>query len=1172
MLEIRLFGRFELKIDGLKVASSSRKTTALIAYLALEGATPRSELAHQLWTDSTEEAARRSLRQELWQIQKTALGQELHLEGEHVGLSNAVELDVQLFPALLETGDLTAALDLYRGVLLEGFKISGASAFEEWLEVKREFFAGLRRNALAKQAENLEAVGDLRGALTAHVELLNENPLLEAHQRDAIRLLAMLGEPALALERFEGFKQLLQDELSLEPLAETVRLANRVRASEILEPNLKSKAFQVGDALTSPLVGRDVAWKLLEQPRAGLTVVVGAPGVGKTRLVEEFARTKNTSLWFYASEVALETPLYPVAQALRFALENPATRLKLDQLDQVWKTEVSRLIPELGAGTNSSAFESPSANGRARFLEGLSRAILAISEANSLIVFDDLHWADSSSLELFAHLIERGRTNLETPRCIASARELELEENTAVQTLLKNLKRQDQLQHIKLEKLGEADVQAMVQSMSGSSSASLFSKRLCQATAGNPLYLMQTIRHLFEIGTLFANEHGWNTAFDETTSDYAELSIPASVFEAVLERVAHVGGEAKRVLEAASLAEDGFGLETLLGATALSEWQGLEALERLTATNLLVPHGDGYGFPHDLVRRALEESLSSERKRILHKRLASTLERNQAAPEAIARHFEMAAKPADAAPWRVKAAKAAERLYAWDEALEHYQQALLDGVTDRVAVEVLQARIILWARLTKPLEQEAELNAVDTLVARMADPTLIAEVDLARANFLNHIGRSKESLDIADRALKHDLTPNLTSRAHAIAGSALRRLGRMKDAESRLLLALPGAEGVWLGNTHSLLALCAMLRHDSSASKFHNQAGLAAYERAGDQIGICTALQYAGILAKEQGQSAEAVQFEERALEIARAHGDARHMTSILGRLAYALLDLGRVDTAQKFLEEGLSLVQNANLHTQFQNLYHYLGLVQSFKGGLGHAMTSLRTAIESFDKIEEVEGQVTTRVGLAALLVLARDFGNARRLLEEAQTLFEQVDIESCFWRVQLGFADLEFAESQPLEVLERLGRSSLLKYPQTSDELLEIDVLTIKAKLALGMALDFCTAPTVQTTPQLQVAFINVQLQIATARRVVRTDDLETARHLLQSGRIAMPDMLELQRALADVLESTAPHEARAFRDQANRCALEMAQTLPFELQAGFLANYGLETTRLEFVQNAL
>ena len=119
MLEIRLFGRFELKIDGLKVAPGSRKTTALIAYLALEGVTPRSELAHHLWTDSTEEAARRSLRQELWQIQKTDLGKELHLEGESVGLSNAVELDVQLFAALLETGDLTAALDLYRGVFLE---------------------------------------------------------------------------------------------------------------------------------------------------------------------------------------------------------------------------------------------------------------------------------------------------------------------------------------------------------------------------------------------------------------------------------------------------------------------------------------------------------------------------------------------------------------------------------------------------------------------------------------------------------------------------------------------------------------------------------------------------------------------------------------------------------------------------------------------------------------------------------------------------------------------------------------------------------------------------------------------------------------------------------------------------------------------------------------------
>ncbi len=913
MLEVRLFGRFELKIDGLKITSSSRKTTALVAYLALEGVTNRSELAHHLWTDSNEEAARRSLRQELWQIQKTELGIELHLEGEHVGLKNVTELDVELFPALLEAGDLTAALALYRGELLEGFKISGASAFEEWLEAKRELFAGLRRDALVKQAILLESVNDLRGALQTHLELLNENPLLETHQRDTMRLLAMLGDPALALTRFEQFKRLLQVELGVEPLAETTQLANRIRASQVLVPSLKP-LLPKEILFRLPLVGRDTAWALLEQQKAGLIVLLGVPGVGKTRLIEEFARTTSGVFWLHGSEVATETPFYPVAQALRAALENPDQFAKLDALEQVWKIEVARLIPELGAGINSSAFATPTPDGRARFLEGLTRALLAISDTTGLIVFDDLHWADTSSLELLAHLIAVSQVLPQMPCLIATARELELEGNIAAQTLFKNLKRQNNLQLIVLEKLSQADVQIMVQNMSGSDNANLFSKRLFTATAGHPLYILQTIKHLFEIGILYKDEQGWNTTFDDTTSDYTELPMPSSVFEAVLERVEHLGGEAKRVLEAASLAEDGFGLEMLLSATALSEWEGLEAMERLTNTNLLMPaqNTGGYCFSHALIRRAVEESLSTERKRILHHKFALALERTHGLATQIARHLEHASKPKQAVTWRVQAAREAHKVFAFQDALDQYAKALSNGLEGMARYEAFDARVGLYLITGQLTAVMTEVELVKAFVAESNDPRLEIRFELGMASLSFHTEQFSDSLQRSQITLaRTDLLP--IERAFALynAGIAIMNQSYLEANSEQLQVAnLLFRDSLELQTdqsselivfTHNSRAMCLLELGELELAKTHINLALNLIDRRADRILRVNAWRVAGEIEWVSGNLTAGKELLERALREAREIGHSLYERFILTSFVRRYLEAGEPEMARAY-------------------------------------------------------------------------------------------------------------------------------------------------------------------------------------------------------------------------------------------------------------------------------
>ena len=216
----------------------------------------------------------------------------------------------------------------------------------------------------------------------------------------------------------------------------------------------------------------------------------------------------------------------------------------------------------------------------------------------------------------------------------------------------------------------------LVQRLSGSEGGVRFAARLNAATDGNPFFALETIRALIEAGELSVDpEQGWSTRYDETTTDYAELPLPASVVEAVRSRVARLGPAVMRLLESAALAEDGSTLAELQGATALSDWEALEGIETAIAAQVVAREGDGYRFVHDLVRTAIASGLGIERRRLLHARLAAALEPVEASAARVALHWEAAGAPARASAAWVRAGKAALTLHAHREASTHFVRA-----------------------------------------------------------------------------------------------------------------------------------------------------------------------------------------------------------------------------------------------------------------------------------------------------------------------------------------------------------------------------------------------------------------------------------------------------------------------------------------------------------------
>jgi DNA-binding SARP family transcriptional activator len=331
-LELSLLGAARVRMNGLDVSLATRKALGLLAFLALEGTTSRSKLADLLWSDMDEDAARNNLRKEVFRLRETALRDFLDVSASSLALTN-VQIDVNVF---LEAEDDTA-LEVYNGDFLAGVEISGASAFEDWLEAKRELFKNRFARLLAARAVKLEALGDLRAALETRLKLLETDPLQESFHREVMRLHWRLGERTQALERFSVLERTLELELGLKPLPETLKLLKNIETSNAAQPEAEqaSAAVRTPALHRPPFIGRDDEWAWLEGKTHGLVLVKGEAGIGKTRLVEEFARMHGQTVTLRGFESAASTPFYPVAETLRWLLETE--QLELDNLEPVWK-------------------------------------------------------------------------------------------------------------------------------------------------------------------------------------------------------------------------------------------------------------------------------------------------------------------------------------------------------------------------------------------------------------------------------------------------------------------------------------------------------------------------------------------------------------------------------------------------------------------------------------------------------------------------------------------------------------------------------------------------------------------------------------------------------------------------------------------------------------------
>lgn len=911
MLEIRLFGSPEIWLENEPVKLNRRKTRAVLYYLAAQNhSVQRAQLLELFWLDLPRSQALQTQRSTLYNLRQ-ALGDKIQIENDQIQLQSDVQVDVRRFESGLkkppeDIQELVGVIELYRGDFLEGVDIPDNQAFEDWIVIERERYRRLAIRGLSVLSKRYESIGDYHHALASLDRALSYDTLQEDIHRERIRMLYFSGDRPGAIRHYDYLRRLLDDELGVPPMKETRDLYNDLVNDRLIMPvkpvssptlDLRHvKRTEITGQL--PFTGRRTELEYLQDKIAPgrLLVIEGEPGIGKTRLVQEFLK-KTSSLVVAAAAREMEhtLPYLPWIEGLR-GLRNLDDWPKLQAYLQgnilpVWWQEVVRLVPDL-ASQKSGASQADQEPDEARLWEGMHQFLHLLSAQYPVLAFfDDLQWADSASLGMLSYLVRQNDLNnvgfLATTRNILPGSR----EASMIQTLARN----NRLEQLQLGRLSRTDILKIAQYITPDF-AQPFAEWLRRNSEGNPFVLAELIRHLEGAQILKAGRRIDLSALSVTPV------VPKSVYLLIQSRLSSLSDQAHRLLDAAVAAGREFDIDVVARAAALSDEAALDAAGELENAGLILPEsGLHYRFDHSLTMEVAYQMIGEPRHRILHRRMAEALEvkvgQNRLDEKAaeIAMHFMEGNAVQRAAPYAFRAGKQSARLAAWHEAIDFFQQALL-GFEGNERFPVLMALGKVLTSSGALSQATGVIQEAYDLAAAFQDREQMDMAALAMGEALLPQSRYQEAIEMA-REVREKGLPENAATAEFTWGTAL------------------SLEGAHLDEAAEHLDLAQMLCCEQGNANSFNKI---------NQARILFEL---GGIAAQRGNLPQAIERYRQVVDITCSVGGEAAMWCALANnnLAYHLLLIGD-PRAPEYAANGLSKAQEFGLLELLPYIYSTLG------------------------------------------------------------------------------------------------------------------------------------------------------------------------------------------------------------------------------------------------------
>ncbi len=665
-------------------------------------------------------------------------------------------------------------------------------SFGQWLKRRRQGM-GLTQDELGRQ------IG-YSGVSVRKVEADQRRPSYEMAERLADAL-------AIAPQERSLFMRFARDESAEDLPLTSVALPTSLRQQAAADaqqatPVETSPTTALTQLLPGVLVGREreleqlrQQWAEVQNGRARIALLSGEPGIGKTRLAQEFTahvlREGGVVLRGGCYEYEATTPYLPFVEALRaYVRAQPADSLR--RLLGPTAPELARLAPQIDAkiGPLIPNPALPPDDERLRLFDNIARFLAALAGDTGLLVFiDDLHWADGATLSLLPYLLR----NLPNERLLvlAAYRDAELGDRHPLADLLVSWHREHIETRVPLDRLTGQETAALLATLFHQERVSPdFADAVFHETEGNPFFTEEVVKSLIEQGQIYREGEGWGRRV------VSELTIPPSIKDAIRRRLNHLSKPCVDALHSAAALGKTFAFSELAAVSAVDEDVLLDAVDEAAGAQVIrADITDSFTFTHDKIRETLLEEMNPIRRRRLHQRVGEALETLYAVqPDShaatLAYHFTESQDWRRGLAYARQAAEDAEGVFAHEEAVKYLglARACAVAVGDRGAEAALAERLgdlyyggkatlavenyLAALELTESAPKRAVLKArIGAVCAQIGDrrgeeflEAALRELDaqtqageLARAmahlgRFRHYRGQHRQAIELLDRA------------------------------------------------------------------------------------------------------------------------------------------------------------------------------------------------------------------------------------------------------------------------------------------------------------------------------------------------------------------------------------------------------------------------------------
>jgi class 3 adenylate cyclase/tetratricopeptide (TPR) repeat protein len=754
-----------------------------------------------------------------------------------------------------------------------------------------------------------------------------------------------------------------------------------------------------------------------------LVLVAGEAGLGKTRLVAEVSAEADARgmrvLTGHCADSQSAAPYLPFVEMIEEAVSNPRSPLTLREALRGVAPEVARIAPALrrlmpGIGP---PVELPPELAQ-RYLwnsmgEFLTRAAQRLP---LLLVLEDLHWADESTVLLVEYL---GPLLPELPvLVIGTYRDGEVDVSDPLSRVISQLERRRLVDRIRLDRLSPDGVRTMVEALAKQAAPEPLVRLIETETEGNPFFIEEVYLDLAESGALF-DEQGRVRA----DLQLAEDSVPESVRLVLGQRLERLSATTRDVLTVAAIVGRVFAPDLVGELSGADPDRLVDALDEAEQTRLVVPtRQNGYlAFSHELIRQTLLADVSMLKRERLHLRAADAVERAfaddlEAHAGDLAHHLSLAgryAEPSRLVGYLTMAGRRASDAAAFGDAIAQFQHALAllpphDGETRAELLERLAMALRSVGRwedglrtMDEALDRYQELGRTDA----------IGRLSWAMVYQLTWTARVPEAVQTAQRALAvlGDVASGDRARLVSAVGWALSLGGDHETATAMFAQGRALAER--LGDERALADILHLqtIHHLGFPELAEGvRVGLRAaevFERDGALWDLCSVQAFVVYMDGAMSSREQADRLADKTRAIADRLG---HLGAIFMLLCDSVRERGShgdFATAEAMGRQMIDVCERGGLPWLYLG-HVYVGLAAHWRGDAGTAEAELRTALE-LEPPSPYAGQ--TACNLARHLAHVGRFEEVRSLYETARSIFPTGEGTTAIggWNCMLGFVE---------------------------------------------------------------------------------------------------------------------------------------------------------------------